>query len=77
MKRKNLIIDENLLKEAKRALDVDTESEAVNLSLREMVRLIKVRDLVNYVGSGVWSGSLEEMRNDKKTSPKKSTKRRA
>jgi Arc/MetJ family transcription regulator len=75
MQRKNLIIDEILLREVKKVLDVDTESEAVNSALREVLNLLKVRDLSSHFGTGAWSGDLQEMRDDKP--PTKKPKKRA
>jgi hypothetical protein len=74
VQRKNLIIDEQLLKEVKRGLDANTESEAVNKSLLEVSKLLKARELFQQFGSGSWIGDLNQMRDDK-PAPKKSTKR--
>ena len=74
MQRKNLIIDELLLKEVKRGLDANTESEAVNRSLLEVSKLLKIRELGQQFGSGSWTGDLSQMRDDK-LPPKKSKKR--
>jgi Arc/MetJ family transcription regulator len=73
MQRKNLIIDEILLREVKRGLDVNTESEAVNRSLQEVARLLKIRELALHFGTDAWSGQLSKMREDK-ASPKKTKK---
>lgn len=75
MQRKNLIIDEVLLKEVKKALDANTESEAVNRSLQEVSQLLKIRELAIHFGSGAWTGNLGEMREDKPSAKK--TKKRA
>ena len=64
MKRTNLVLDEQLLEEAVRALGVKTYSAAVNLALAEAVRLKKVRDLRKFFGKTVWEGDLSEMRED-------------
>jgi Arc/MetJ family transcription regulator len=73
MKRKNLIIDEALLANAKRLLKADTESATVNQALEEVVRILKIRDLSSFFGSDVWDGDLATMREDQ---PKRSSKRR-
>ena len=75
MVRKNLILDESLLREVKKGLDANTESEAVNRALSEVLRLLKIRELASQFGSGAWTGSLDQMRDDK--SPPKKTKKRA
>lgn len=71
MKRTNLMIDEDLLKEAVRVLGVRTYSDAVNHSLRESIRLRAAQDIFNFTGTGVWEGDLSEMRQDKKDSKAK------
>ncbi len=69
MKRTNLVLDEELLKEATRLLGVKTYSAAVNEALKEAIRNVQARGIREYFGSGVWSGSLSEMRED--SAPKK------
>ena len=64
MKRTNLVLNEELLKTATSMMGVKTYSEAVNRALAEMVRKLKVNQLQEFVGSGVWSGDLSEMRPD-------------
>ncbi|MEI6399465.1 MAG: type II toxin-antitoxin system VapB family antitoxin [Pseudomonadota bacterium] len=67
-KRTNLMIDEALLKEAKKVLDADTYSAAVNEALAEVIRIAKIKALTEFIGSGAWSGDLSEMRENKKSS---------
>lgn len=64
MKRTNLVLDEQLLKEVTRTLGAKTYSAAVNQALEETLRLHKIRDIGELFGSGVWEGNLSEMRND-------------
>lgn len=65
MKRTNLIIDEQLLAEAKRLLGANTQSDTVNQALAETIRMLKIRGLIGFFGTGVWTGDLAEMRDDK------------
>jgi hypothetical protein len=65
MKRTNLVLDEQLLREATLVLGAKTYSAAVNTALKEVVRLRKVQSIYNFVGSGIWQGDLSEMRQDK------------
>ncbi|MBI3679103.1 MAG: type II toxin-antitoxin system VapB family antitoxin [Acidobacteria bacterium] len=65
MKRTNLVLDEEKLKEATRVLGVKTYSAAVNTALEEVIRLKKIRDLARFRGSRIWRGNLSEMREDK------------
>jgi Arc/MetJ family transcription regulator len=78
MKRTNLVLDEEVLKNATRLLGAKTYSEAVNLALVEVIKLINLRNLTNLMGQGIWSGNLSEMREDKplKSALKKKTKRK-
>ena len=73
--RTNLMIDIELLKEAKKILGAETNSATVNEALEEVIRIGKIRALTNLFGTGVWSGDLAEMRQDKRRPTRK--KRRA
>ena len=65
MKRTNLVLNEELLKEATRVLGAKTYSAAVNTALEEVIRLKKVESLPRFFGSGIWEGDLSEMREDR------------
>lgn len=62
MKRTNLVLDEALLEEATRLSGEKTYSAAVQRALRDFVRRSKARRILELRGSGMWEGSLEEMR---------------
>jgi Arc/MetJ family transcription regulator len=64
MKRTNLVLDEELLKEATREMGLKTYSATVNAVLKEAVRRIHVRKLADFVGKIQWVGDLAEMRGD-------------
>jgi len=64
MKRTNLVLDEELLKEATREMGLKTYSATVNAVLKEAVRRIHVRKLADFVGKIEWVGDLAEMRGD-------------
>lgn len=70
MKRTNLVLDENLLKDATRLLGAKTYSAAVNTALEETIRVLKIRGLVEFFGKDIWEGDLSEMREDR-AAPKK------
>ena len=72
MKRTNLVLDERLLSEATRILAARTYSAAVNTALEEVIRVRKIQGLPRYFGSGIWEGSLSEMREDR---PRRAPKR--
>ncbi len=71
MKRKNLVLDEQLLEDATRMLGVKTHSEAVNRALAETIRVLKVRELKDLFGTGLWEGDLPEMRRDVRSKRKR------
>lgn len=64
MKRTNLVLNGEVLEEARRVSGAKTYSETVNKALAEMVRQHKVRGIVEFLGKGLWKGDLAEMRRD-------------
>ena len=68
MKRTNLVLDEELLKEATREMGLKTYSATVNAVLKEAVRRMRVRKIAHFVGKVKWIGDLSEVRED---SPRK------
>lgn len=73
--RTNLVIDLELLKEAKKILGAETNSATVNEALGEVIRMAKIKSMTTLFGTGVWAGDLSQMRDDKKKSGR--MKRRA
>jgi Arc/MetJ family transcription regulator len=71
MKRTNLVLDEELLKEATRTLGQKTYSATVNAALKEIVRQKQVEELADFVGKLEWIGDLSEMREDRPRRPAK------
>ena len=69
MKRTNLVLNEELLKEATRVLGVKTYSAAVNRALEETIKIKKIQSLSSYFGTRLWNGDLSEMREDKGRDP--------
>jgi Arc/MetJ family transcription regulator len=65
MKRTNLVLDDDLLEEATRLSGERTYSKTVERALREMVRRVKARQILDLAGSGLWQGDLAVMREDK------------
>ncbi len=64
MKRTNLVLNEELLEEATRISGERSYSRAVERALEDFVRRAKARQILELAGSGLWHGSLEEMRED-------------
>lgn len=65
MKRTNLVLDEQLLSEARTVLGSKTYSAAVNTALREAIRVKRLQSLGRFFGSGLWEGDLQAMREDR------------
>ena len=64
MKRTNLVLDEELLKEVTREMGLKTYSATVNAVLKEAARRLRVRKIADFVGKVKWIGDLAEMRED-------------
>jgi Arc/MetJ family transcription regulator len=65
MKRTNLVLDENLLEEATRLAGERTYSRTVERALEDFVRRIRAGRILSLAGTGLWEGSLSEMREDR------------
>jgi len=66
MKRTNLVLREDLLEETVRLSGERTYSRAVERALEDFVKRSKARQILDLSGSGLWEGSLSEMRRDRK-----------
>lgn len=64
MKRTNLVLDVDLLRQAQQVAGTRTYSATVNLALAEMIRIRKVQSISQFFGRGLWEGNLAEMRED-------------
>lgn len=64
MKRITLLLNDRLLKEARRLSGERTYSQTVERALKELVRTIKAGGILKLAGSGLWEGDLSEMRDD-------------
>lgn len=60
--RTNIVIDQDLMAEAKAAAGTDTMRETVDLALRELVRRRSRRLVLDLFGTVDWQGDLDEMR---------------
>ena len=64
MKRTNLVLDGELLEEALRLSGERTYSRLVDRALADLVRRLKAGRILDLAGSGLWEGSLADMRRD-------------
>ena len=62
--RTNIVIDDELMKEALALTGLKTKKEAVELGLKTLIQLRKQEKLKDYKGKLQWSGDLEQMRID-------------
>ena len=62
--RTNIVIDDELMKEALALTGLKTKKEAVELGLKTLIQLRKQEQLKDYKGKLEWSGDLEQMRTD-------------
>jgi len=62
MLRTNIELDEKLVNEALKLTDIKTKKELVNYALRELVRKIKRKKLLELEGKVEWTGDLHETR---------------
>jgi len=62
MKRTNIVLDEELVAEAKKATGIKTTRELVDTALRELVRQKDIRKILELRGEVEWEGDLSEMR---------------
>jgi Arc/MetJ family transcription regulator len=60
--RTNIFIEDELIKECRRLTDLKSKKEIVNSALREYVRLLKRRKMLDFEGKVKWEGNLDEMR---------------
>ena len=65
MKRTNLVLNEQLLKEASRLSGERTYSRTVERALEEFVRRARARQILDLAGSGLWEGNLSVVREDR------------
>jgi Arc/MetJ family transcription regulator len=63
--RTNIVIDDELMREALRAAGVTTKREAVELGLRTLVRLNRQGEIRRLRGKLKWQGDLDAMRRDR------------
>lgn len=62
--RTNIVIDDDLMRDALKATGAKTKREAVELGLRTLLRLKKQQQIQGLRGRIAWQGDLERMRAD-------------
>lgn len=62
--RTNLVIDDELMRDALRVTGLKTKREVVDLALRTLVKLKSQQKVTKLRGRMAWAGALEPMRAD-------------
>lgn len=62
MKRTNIVLNEDLVREATAATGIKTRRALVEHALTELVRREKQKEILNHKGRFEWKGNLETMR---------------
>ena len=62
--RTNIEIDQKVIDEILEKTNIKTKREAVDLALKEFLRMIKLKELSEVAGKVNWSGDLDAMRTD-------------
>ena len=63
--RTNIVIDDQLMRDAMQATGARTKREAVEIGLRTLVKLEQQKQIKAFRGRLAWEGDLESMRRDK------------
>ena len=67
MGRTNIVLDDKLIREARRLTRLKTKRRIVNKALELLVRSETRKGMMDYFGSGIWKGSLKRMRRNRKS----------
>jgi Arc/MetJ family transcription regulator len=65
MGRTNIMIDESLVKKARRLTRLKTKREIVDRALELLVRSETRKGMLRYYGSGIWKGDLKAARRNR------------
>jgi Arc/MetJ family transcription regulator len=62
MKRTNVVLDEKVVGQAKKATGIQVTRQLLDFALRELLRHRKQRNILKLRGNVEWEGDLDEMR---------------
>jgi Arc/MetJ family transcription regulator len=65
MGRTNIVIDENLVRKARRLTRLKTKREIVDRALELLVRSETRKGMLQYYGSKIWKGDLKAARRNR------------
>ena len=60
--RTNIVLDDEIIKEAKRLTSLKTKKDVVDFALRALINNLKKKNLLTLRHKGLWEGNLGEMR---------------
>jgi len=60
--RTNIILDDEIIKEAKKLTSLKTKKDIVDFALRELIKKLKKKNRLSLRRRGLWEGNLKEMR---------------
>jgi Arc/MetJ family transcription regulator len=60
--RTNIELDDVLVKKAMKITRIPTKKALINKALEELIKSNNRREMLKYIASGIWEGSLKEMR---------------
>ena len=66
MGRTNIVLDEELIRKARKLTRLKTKREIVDAALELLVRSERRKGILAYYGSGIWKGDLKRMRRDRR-----------
>jgi len=65
MGRTNIVIDEELVKKARKLTRLKTKREIVDAALELLVRTESRKGILKHYGAGIWKGDLKAMRRNR------------
>ena len=65
MGRTNIVLNDSLVRQARKLTRLKTKREIVDRALELLVRSEKRKGMLRYYGSGIWSGDLRRMRRNR------------
>jgi len=65
MGRTNIVLDDELIRQARKLTHLKTKRQIVDRALDLLVRSETRKGILNYYGSGVWQGDLKQSRRNR------------
>jgi Arc/MetJ family transcription regulator len=65
MGRTNIVLDDDLVRKARKLTKLKTKREIVRKALQLLVRSESRKGILRYYGSGIWKGDLKQIRRNR------------